>query len=157
MATKTQKPTLESVAAIAEQLSTSDRAEMCRRLLIDMLATENDAARRAADSVLSTDYWRDVRSAAEDFKRAVKDGEIRNGDDADRWLNETVDGHSRIIYTALAAESLSYTDNADAWEDVGGEMTTEQRAYFAFRRDIEEQLSSDGIAWEDPAAQADEE
>ena len=50
----------------------------------------------AADSILTMDYYNDVRGVARDLAQRMKDGEIEDFSDA---LHETVDGTLRVTYT----------------------------------------------------------
>ncbi len=99
-----------------------------------------EAARRA----LRADYWADVRNVADNLKDEITAGRITDTEDADRWLDETVDGHGRVIYTAQAIEGLLYTDNESAFVDDFGEdglvrdgnVNWSVLMYAAFRADI---------------------
>jgi hypothetical protein len=72
-----------------------------------------------AERVLRAEYWDDVRTMAEDARRAVKDGEVTDADGMNDWLWETVDGTGRVIYTAQAMDGLRWSEHDDAYFDEG--------------------------------------
>lgn len=97
----------------------------------------------AARSVLRADYWQDVIGVRDELARLIERGDIADADDATQWLDETVDGHQRVIYTGQAIECLLFSDNEDAHydemgtgPDFGDGAQWSQLAYFAFRADI---------------------
>jgi hypothetical protein len=126
--------TLKTVSA----LDPSARAELCRRVLVDMLggASDDDAV-RAAESVLSADYFKTVRSIAVDV---VKQPEDEQGD----RLHEAIDGNAFVIYTHMARRTLLCSENPEACEDETGEKpeTVEQAAYWAMMADVRRLLSN---------------
>jgi hypothetical protein len=60
-------------------------------------------------------YWRDVASAADDAAENVRD----HGQDASEAINEAADGSAWVIYTFRASQTMTFTDNADAFEEYG--------------------------------------
>lgn len=113
------------------------------------MATENDrvteAQREEALRILRRDYWQDVRDVVEDLREEIKRGNLEPDAEAiDTWIHETIDGHQRVIYTHYARETLLFVDNPDAYEEEMGEkpQTVEQAAYFAFRKDVVDQIGN---------------
>lgn len=98
----------------------------------------------AARNILRADYWADVRNVADDIRAAVRSGELSDTDAIVEYLDETVDGHSRVIYTREAAECLLFSDNDGAYysefgtlPDCDGDMLPfSTLACSAFRADI---------------------
>lgn len=72
-----------------------------------------------AERVLRSKYWDDVRSMADDARQAVKDGEVDDAEGLENWLNESIDGCGRVIYTAQAMDGLRWSDNDSAYFDEG--------------------------------------
>lgn len=111
----------------------------------------NDERIDAARRILRADYWQDVRNVADNLRDEIKAGNITSRDEADTYLDESVDGHQRVIYTAQAIEGLLYTDNESAYVDETGSPPPSQAfednsawsqlMYYAFRADILDTLS----------------
>jgi hypothetical protein len=127
------------------------------RLQSDRAAGEE--AVKEAERVMRSDYYQDVRDAAESIKDELE-GQIKDGEEGEslrEWLiehiDETIDGHSRVIYTASAIECLRFSDNDGAYiDDFGtdgvvsdGGINWSTLAYSAFRQDVIEQLDSMGV------------
>ena len=107
---------------------------------------------------LRADYYADVRGLAEQVG-AWWEGEPG----ADRealieYIDESVDGHGRVIYTAQAMDCLRYSDNdglgieelgVDGFDWKDG-IPWSQLAYFAFRADVIAQLGAEGLDVNDP-------
>jgi len=101
-----------------------------------------------AERILRADYWQDVRSVTENLREMIESRELETEEDADQWLHETVDGHSRVIYTYNAQQCLLYSDNDGAYGDeFGSEGMVEdgcimwsRLAYAAFTADIRETI-----------------
>lgn len=91
----------------------------------------------AALRVLQRDYQDDVQGIVDEMRRQARDGECDEDDFHDR-LDEQVDGHQRVIYTAKARVGMCCTDNPEAYEDEMGEKpeSVEQAMYFALRADV---------------------
>lgn len=85
--------------------------------------TPPDEARRLdnARAQLRADYWSDVRGVVEDIKVEISRRNLTTEDDVTEYLDETCDGHARVIYTYQAIEGLLYTDNESAYADEFGE------------------------------------
>jgi Uri superfamily endonuclease len=133
---------------------------------------QNEITVDDARQVLRKDYYDDVRSMSEGIRQEFADYVKRDkpsSDDAREWLqdyiHESCDGASRVIYTSEAMDCLRYSDNDEAGiEELGSEgfdwsdgIPWSQLAYFAFRRDVEEQLSADGLDLNDPIAEDEDE
>lgn len=103
-----------------------------------------------AVGVLNRDYFEDVRGIADDLKRAVKDGEITSEEEFYTYLDESCDGHQRVIYTFRARLGLISTDNLEAYESEFGEKppTVEAQMYAALRADVMARCSYDDIVSE---------
>lgn len=107
--------------------------------------------------LLRRDYYADVHGVADDFKRAAKAGEFKDAEGADEWLHQTVDGSQRVMFTHLAQEALVVSDNEDAYADDFGEeilvkdgqINWPALAFCAFKADVLERLSADGIELSD--------
>ena len=111
-----------------------------------------------AHARLRQDYYDDVRDVAQDVREWWRDNP-----DADRealidYIEESVDGAGRVIYTAQAMDCLRYSDHDDAGiEELGADgfswkdgIPWSQLAYFAFRADILAQLDAEGLDVNDP-------
>lgn len=72
-----------------------------------------------AEGILRAEYWDDVRGMAEDARQAVKDGDVNDTEELENWLNESIDGYGRVIYTARAMDGLRWSDNDEAYFDEG--------------------------------------
>jgi alpha-galactosidase/6-phospho-beta-glucosidase family protein len=114
---------------------------------VTLTYTDADDLMRKAESVLYRAYYesvsRDGESIKEDLIDAIKSGEVDDEDAASEWLqerlHETADSDEWIIYTHKAKLLLLVSENEDAAEDEGMECeTVEQRAYWAFRADLQE-------------------
>jgi len=113
-----------------------------------------DSERDAALRVLRADYYDDVRTCADDIDREARERRAEGETDLREWLlervHETCDGHSRVIYTGLAIETLLFSDNESAYvDDFGSEgvcsdgaVNWSLLAFAAFERDVMEQLDA---------------
>jgi len=106
---------------------------------------EPDADERldAARGVLRADYWQDVANVISWLRHEISNGSITDTDAATQHIDETVDGHQRVIYTGQAIECLLFSLNEDAYQDETGDSPDmsdgshwSQLAYYAFRADI---------------------
>jgi len=98
--------------------------------------TDNEV--NAALRVLQRDYQDDVQGIVDEMRRQVRDGECDEDDFFER-LDEQIDGHQRVIYTAKARVGLCCTDNPDAYQDETGELAPESvevAMYYALRADV---------------------
>lgn len=82
--------------------------------------TEEDV--QAAFNVINKDYWNDVRGIAEDLYRELRSGELSR-DDIDERIHELVEGSARVIYTFQAKLGMLCTNNADAYEELGVDLS----------------------------------
>lgn len=118
-----------------------------------------------ARRVLRADYWSDVRGVADDLKARLAAGEFADRDEFTQALDETVDGHERVIYTCQAQECLLYSDNDGAYlDEFGADGAVEdgclmwsRLAFAAFRADVVEHLDALGIDVNDPVPEEDDE
>ena len=96
-----------------------------------------DSEVSAAFGVLVRDYANDVQGIVDELRRQARAGECDEDDFFER-LDETVDGHQRVIYTHQARIGMCCTDNPEAFEDETGEWpsTVEQAMYYALRADV---------------------
>ena len=103
---------------------------------------------RQGDAVCASRYRETVADIAEDLKRAIRDGEITDTDDAETWLHETIDGHGDVIYTSRAQDVCRHSSNDAAYFDdfgsdgaVGdGGIEWSKLAYCALLADVREEL-----------------
>lgn len=134
----------------------SKRVEMPRRSADEV--TDDDV--KAAVSILSMDYYNDVRGVAKDLARSMKDGEVEEFGDA---LHDAVDGTQRVIYTFQARCGLLVSDNADAYiEEFGtdgvvesGGIAWERLMFAAMEADVIEELDVRSVDVNDPSSWPD--
>lgn len=102
--------------------------------------TEEDV--NAAISVLTRDYFQDVDGVVDDIERAVKKGEITDDESLTEYLEQTVDGSARVIYTFQAKIGLLVSKNEDAYQDETGEPPSDpsKAMYFAMIADVRDRL-----------------
>lgn len=114
--------------------------------------------------VLQADYYSDVREIAKYAIDEIKNGNIKEVEDLDTWLHQTIDGYERVIYTNQARLVGVLSDNRDVGlDELGMEsfdfsdgIPHEALAYCAMRRDVQEQLEAEGIDLNDPRPETDE-
>lgn len=105
-------------------------------------------------NVLRDDYWDDVRGVVDNLKFELKQGNVdRTYDAVTGYLEQTCDGHQRVIYTREAILTLLFSENDDAIEEYGvdhvtnnGAINYSALAYFAFYADVLEQAAAEGVA-----------
>lgn len=83
--------------------------------------TEEDV--QAAFDILNKDYWNDVHGVVEDLEEHVKSGEITDQDKLEELLNQFVEGTQRVIYTFQAKVGMLCTNNPDAYQEFGFDMS----------------------------------
>lgn len=83
--------------------------------------TEEDV--QAAFDILNKDYWNDVRGVVEDLEQHVERGEITDQEKLEEYLNQFVEGTQRVIYTFQAKIGMLCTNNADAYQEMGYEIS----------------------------------
>lgn len=86
--------------------------------------------------------------AADRAKSPMTESEAR--DCLTRWVDQTTDGHSHVIYTGHAAMLLAASDNDGAYESETGQTTASYsvRAAVALRADVWQLLESRSEEWE---------
>lgn len=101
-----------------------------------------------ADRIKRADYWHAVRSLAE----SVADS-VREGQELDEALHQTVDGSAWVIYTRSNFDVLRYCGNHDAYTDEMGEVPTDSGsvnwaalAYFALLEDVRDAIPEGEVA-----------
>ena len=95
--------------------------------------------RAQALAILRQDYLNDVETVVQNLKDEIAAGNITDREEADDWLRETVDGHSRVIYTGQAIECLLFSDNDMAYFEETGDGKPDNWsvvAFYAFERDV---------------------
>ena len=95
-------------------------------------------------------YFEELNSIVEEAMKEVinQDGCF---DDIYEQISETVDGHEWIIYNYYTSRVIEYSDNEEAWEELGpdcfiGKSWNEIRqfvAYCAMHADCMDRLSED--------------
>jgi hypothetical protein len=107
---------------------------------------------RAAREVMREDYEGDVGVIADDVageaQRMVNDDE-RDRDKLIEYLDQSVDGSGRVIYTLQAQEGLASSQNQDAYFEETGESLDEPNwmklMYHALHADVIAELEDRGI------------
>ena len=106
-----------------------------------------------SDDITRQSYWDEIRSLADDAIEAWRDGDVADRDALSDWIHETIDGHKWIIYYALRADVLRYTDNKEAYEEFGGldhcdglDAVMVYAAYCAMAADLTAQINAQ---WDD--------
>jgi hypothetical protein len=101
-------------------------------------------------SITYREYWTEVDRLAEELSSTPEELEESYGsDDAYEILNQMIDSHEFIIYTAKALKVMEYTDNDDAYfEEMGGPPQVDSfssllppLAYFAMQADVLNRMS----------------
>lgn len=102
--------------------------------------------------VLRAEYYQGVRSIVHEAARAIKDGEISNDSELSDWIHQTVDGSYWVIYTHANFQVLMCSDHHDAYSEDYGEPPVQgdsinwaALAYEAMARDVQEQMSAEGV------------
>jgi hypothetical protein len=111
-----------------------------------------DEQHEDAMRVLRAEYYQGVRGIAQDFARAVKDGEITDQDGMREWLHQTIDGSYWVIYTHANFQVLMCSDHHDAYSEEFGEAPVQDEdinwaalAFAALGRDVNDQISAEGL------------
>lgn len=121
-----------------------------------------DADCDAATSILSMDYYNDVRSVAKDLARQMKEGEV-DRDGFTEALDAAVDGTQRVIYTWQAKLAVILSENGDAYFDEFGDegavskegINWERLAFVAMTQDVMKELDVRNVDINDPNSWAD--
>jgi hypothetical protein len=118
----------------------------------------NDSELDNARQVLKADYWRSVKSHADEIIKEIRNGNIASASDLDQRLNEDAGGSSWAIYPLEALSCLLATNNDNAAEEAGADLrgsggrgTYCEIAMWAFQADLSDTLEEDGICLFDPA------
>jgi len=107
------------------------------------------------DDITRQAYWTEIRSLADDAIEAWRDGDVADRDGLYDWMHETADGHEWVIYTHCNYDVLKWSDNSDAFEDMGGLGNNEDgmlfahMAYCAMEADLTTQIDAQ---WDDDEA-----
>lgn len=152
-----------------EYFVTSDESR--HRYFCKTKGEREDAAVEHGRNLMRQGYFDDVRSCAENIKSEIaseiKDG--KRGEELREWLidnlDQTCDGHQRVIYTYQAQETLLFSENDGAIEEMGsaeGFVTSDgvewsKLAYFAFRADVVRHLAALDVDVDEPDAGTDDE
>lgn len=104
------------------------------------------------------EYRADVRDMAAQVIEWWKSEPDADRDALIEYIDESIDGCGRVIYTASAQECLLVSENDNAGiEELGaggfdwsGGIPWSQLAYFAFRADVIDRLSSEGLDVNNP-------
>jgi hypothetical protein len=118
-----------------------------------------DHLRNQAKGTLTRLYYEDVDEAAEDLLQMVRDGEVREPDEFSDAVWEHLDGHQRVIYTHLAIECVTLSQNDGAYHEETGEFPVDDGvinwsllAFAAFKADIHEALEQKEFeCWDEDA------
>jgi len=114
--------------------------------------TEEDC--QAAERILNMDYWNDVRSAAQSIAQRLKENDGVDPNDPNSVIHEVVEGTQRVIYTNQAKQGLLFTNNPDAYEDMGmdfsGGIDWSAMMYAAMEQDVVGNLTAHGVDLNDP-------
>ena len=94
------------------------------------------------------EYRATIEGIIDDVRQAVKDGEITDRDGAMERIEEIIDGHHDVIYTACAMEVCRISRNDGAYfDDFGtegavtdGGIEWSRLAYSAMRADVMEEI-----------------
>jgi hypothetical protein len=137
IAFENSRPTLRTIGELGLHLDTAE-------VLTDEQIT------KIADGIRANEYAATVTGIVADLRQAVRDGDISDRDAAYEWIEQTIDGHHDIIYTACAMEVLAQSRNDSAYFDelgtADGAVTDSgiewsKLAFWALRADVLEELS----------------
>lgn len=117
-----------------------------------------------AVSVITRDYYADVRALGDDLIDRIQDGEIERMDDFGDELHETVDGAQRAIYTFQARLGLIASENHDAYFEEGlGDLDCKESVpyevlmFYALQKDVVEYMEREGFDPYDRGTYAEDE
>lgn len=132
-----------------------------------------DAEQEERDRFDRSTYYDEVRRLAKDIVEDIIRGaalvDIPFGelaDDASDQIHEAVDGHQYVIYTKYHRDVLNFSDNEEAWRELGDELPKDTdvdmyRAFWAMREDVNQAMrdfvseveeaaedAPEGVTWE---------
>jgi hypothetical protein len=101
-------------------------------------------------------YYTEIRSLVDDAIARHDRADGREALQSD--LEQTIDGHEFVIYTAKASMVLAASDCENAYEEIGlgDDVSTEVRAYFAMLADCWQTLDAREDEWS-PSEESGEE
>jgi hypothetical protein len=115
---------------------------------VEEATMENEITVDQAVQVIRRDYYKDVMGVADDVIEFMTDTSngLKDRDDVTRYLEETIDGHERVIYTFKARLGMLVTDNDEAYESEHGEAapSVESAMFMAMLQDVREAISGRG-------------
>lgn len=122
---------------------------------------QTESAIEDATRVLQAAYWDDVYGIVEDVEDAIKAGEMADMDAVMEYVEQSCDGHERVIYTGQAIETLRYSDHDEAYVDEMGKKAPMPEwsvlAYFALVADVMEALPGEDELFPAPEDESDHE
>lgn len=138
-----------------DPLSWDARREMAEKLA----AAEHTVSVDEAERICRADYFNTVSDTAQGIYDDWFAGNIgEDRDDLLQHITEVCDGHSQVIYTANAMDTLRFSDNdARGIQDLGSSgfdwsdgIPWSALAFHAFEADVNEQLDALGLDVNDP-------
>lgn len=133
--------TLKELVAGDRYLAARFGAALAARVYATVV-TSNSSLEDVAAQLGRDAYYKQVASDARSIADDVHDRTIEDREALIERLDEECDG--AVTYTSDAKNVLQHTNNENAYTDVygsGDPVTVEQRAYFAYRADLVEELS----------------
>jgi hypothetical protein len=107
---------------------------------------------RDAVSVITREYYEDVRGIGDDLIDQIQDGDIARSDDFGDALHDAVDGTQRVIYTWQARLGLIASENHDAYFEEGiGDLDCSESVpyetlmFYALQKDVVEYMDREGF------------
>jgi hypothetical protein len=105
-----------------------------------------------AVSIITRDYYADVRGVGDELIDAIQDGEITDRESFDERLREDIDGAQRVIYTYNARLGLLASENHEAYFEEGiGDLDCkdsvpyETLMFYAMQKDVLEYMEREGF------------
>lgn len=114
--------------------------------LVERLTEEQ--IKQRANGIEQRECHQTIADIVEDLKRAIKDKEVTDREQAMDWLHDTIDGHHDVIYTYAAMEVCRQSKNDQAYFDqMGSEGAVDESgiqwsrlAYCAMEADVLEEI-----------------
>lgn len=118
----------------------------------------------AARGLIGKDYFADVRGIVDDVLQAIKDGEIADHEQLHDYVWESLDGCSRVIYTAQAQAALLVSQNDGVGVDDGligpddfrDGIPWSKLCFAAMQADVYEELGRRNIDMNEPVSDPDD-